>query len=95
MFKWLIKSHKFVLKQQNDIPLCIEPEKMNEWQKTDVILNIINCPFATLTESKIPNVWYHHDDSIDFLFSLQSRGFQWIKGTKSELKKRGLLRDDI
>lgn len=71
------------------------PEKTNEWQKTDVIINIMNCPFATLTESKIPNIWYHHDDRIDYLFMLQARGFYRIKGSKADMNKRGLLRDGV
>jgi hypothetical protein len=101
MFKWLIELHKLIkprqpaLQQRNVIRLCLEPEEMNEWQKTDVIINIINCPFATLTESKVPNIWYHHDDRIDYLFTLQARGFHWIKGSKSAMKKRGLLRHGV
>jgi hypothetical protein len=77
------------------IRLCLEPEEMNEWQKTDVIINIINCPFATLTESKVPNVWYHHDERIDYLFALNARGFHWIRGSKAAMQKRGLLRHGV
>ena len=85
----------FAPKQPIVIHLCLEPEEMNKWQKTDVIINITNCPFATLTESKISNIWYHHDDRIDHLFTLQARGFHWIKGSKAAMNKRGLLRLEI
>lgn len=101
MFKRLLellmpnKLHQPALQQCNVIRLCLEPEEMNEWQKTDVIINIINCPFATLTESKVPNVWYHHDERIDYLFALNARGFHRIKGSKAAMKKRGLLRHGV
>ena len=56
LLKMLFGSRKPTLKKPDVIHLCLKPEDMNEWQKTDVIINIINCPFATLTESKIPNI---------------------------------------
>lgn len=101
MFKRLLELLKLnklrqpALQQCNVIRLCLEPEEMNEWQKTDVIINVINCPFATLTESKMPNVWYHHDERIDALFSLEARGFHIIRGSKAAMKKQGLLRHGV
>lgn len=71
----------------------IEPEEMNEWQKTDIVLNVQNRPFITLTESKMPNLWYH--DEIDEVFCLTSKGFKVIKGSKKILFERGLGRFDI
>lgn len=58
-------------------------------QKTDVLLNVENCPFVTLTESKIPNTWYHNDT--DVLFRLTQNGFKIIKGSKKSLIKNNLL----
>lgn len=52
---------------------------------TDVVININNIPFITLTESKIENVWYH--DKIDSLFILTQKGFKYIKGSKCTLLK--------
>lgn len=63
---------------------------MKDWQKTDVIINVENAPFITLTESKLGNVWYHHE--IDNLFCLTSRGFKAINGSKSKLFERNLQR---
>ena len=63
---------------------------MNEYQNTDVVINVLNCPFITLTESKMRNVWYH--DEIDTLFCLTVRGFEVIKGSKKMLFERGLGR---
>jgi hypothetical protein len=97
MFKKLLgllkinKQRLPALQQCKVIRLCPESEDMNDWQKTDVIINITNCPFATLTESKIPNIWYHHDDRLDYLFTLKAKGFYCIKGSKSYIKTQGLL----
>ena len=44
------------------------PEIESDFVKTDAVINILNCPFLTLTESKMPNVWYHH--KLDNLFAL-------------------------
>lgn len=92
MFKLL---QKLFTKKGNRIKpvvmrMCLEPEQMNEWQNTDVIINVQNCPFITLTESKMPNVWYH--DEIDLLFCLTARGFKVIKGSKKILFERGMER---
>ena len=70
--------------------MCLKQEEMNEYQKTDVVINVENCPFITLTESKMANVWYH--DEIDAVFCLTSRGFKIIKGSKKILFKLGLQR---
>lgn len=100
MFKVLLgflklnKQRQPALRQFDVVRLCLEPEEMNEWQKTDIIINIMSCPFATLTESKLPNTWYHHDDRIDCLFELCDRGFRLVKGSKSAINKLGLLRRD-
>jgi hypothetical protein len=81
-------------KQQCNIPvvrrMCLEQEEMNEYQYTDVVINVLNVPFMTLTESKMGNVWYH--DEIDALFCLTARGFKVIKGSKKILFERGLGR---
>lgn len=63
---------------------------MSKHQKTDVVINMQDFPFLTLTESKIGNVWYH--DKADLLFALSSRGFRVIKGSKKILFKNGLGR---
>ena len=57
---------------------------------TDVVININNIPFITLTESKIENVWYH--DKIDSLFILTQQGFKRIKGSKCTLLKKDLIK---
>tara|TARA_R110002096_G_scaffold178359_1_gene355276 strand:+ start:466 stop:687 length:222 start_codon:yes stop_codon:yes gene_type:complete len=57
--------------------------------RTDVLLGV-NCPFITLTESKMGNVWYH--DTEDFLCHITARGFRVLKhGSKSALIKRNML----
>jgi hypothetical protein len=56
---------------------------------TDVCL-APNFPFITLTESKIPNVWYHEE--LDELFVLSERGFSLTKGSKKALKKRKFIK---
>ena len=64
---------------------------MNEYQKTDVVLNMEGIPFMTLTESKLANIWYH--EHLPYLFTLSSRGFRvYNKGNKECLFKRGLGR---
>lgn len=57
--------------------------------KTDVVVNLRNKPFLTLTESKIPNVWYHN--IVDKIFMLTSKGFYVKNGSKKELQKLNLL----
>ena len=73
--------------------LCINTEEMNEWQKTDVVL-AWNIPFMTLTESKLPNVWYH--EHFDWLCKHTSEGFKQEKmafgGSKKILFERGFGR---
>ncbi len=64
--------------------------EINKHQKTDVILNMGGVPFMTLTESKIPNTWYHED--LDYLFLLTSKGFRVHKGSKKTLFKQGVGR---
>lgn len=80
----------------NVIRLCINPEEMNEWQLTDVVL-IQNCPFMTLTESKCPNVWYH--EQLDWLFRYTSEGFvpdlKAFGGSKKILFERGFGRHGV
>lgn len=41
------------------IKLTFPFEEMNEHQLTDVVFLGRNFHFLTLTESKLPNVWYH------------------------------------
>lgn len=55
----------------------------------DVLLDVEDFPFVELTESKIPNVWYHADT--DELFELTSRGFKMIQGSKKKLEQQNLL----
>jgi hypothetical protein len=62
---------------------------MSQKQKTDVVLDVKNRPFITLTESKLPNVWFH--DKMDRLFYLTENGFLSIKGSKKELIERGYI----
>jgi hypothetical protein len=57
---------------------------------TDVCL-APNFPFITLTESKVPNVWYHEER--DELFVLSKCGFSLTKGSKKALKRNKLLND--
>jgi hypothetical protein len=90
LLKWLFGNRKPELNKPVVRRMCLEPEEMNEWQNTDVIINVQNCPFITLTESKMANVWYH--DEIDLLFALTARGFKVIKGSKKILFERGLGR---
>lgn len=57
---------------------------------TDIVLDATNCPFATMTMSKIPNVWYHNNT--DKLFSLSKLGFRQLKiGSKKALIKNKLI----
>jgi len=93
ILKYLIAVRNRIFKKNTPILICIKPEEMNEWQKTDVVINLPNCPFITLTQSKISNLWYH--DEIDMLFCLTSRGFKSIKGNKKILFKYGLERSHI
>ena len=73
--------------------LCLNPEEMNEWQKTDVILSW-NFPFMTLTESKMPNVWYH--EHFNWLCKYTPDGFKpelkAFSGSKKILFERGFGR---
>jgi len=74
-----------------DVRLSLPHEEMNEYQKTDVVLNMEGIPFMTLTESKLPNTWYH--EHLPYLFTLSSGGFRvHNKGTKEGLFKRGFGR---
>lgn len=56
---------------------------------TAILINAINCPFVTLTESKVPNHWYHPNR--DEIFMLTPSGFKCIRGSKSIMKKDNLL----
>lgn len=56
---------------------------------TDILLTAENLPLVTLTESKIPNTWYHIDT--DRLFCLTSNGFKHIKGSKKQLENMELI----
>lgn len=56
---------------------------------TDVLLNVVNCPFVTLIESRVPNIWFH--EKTDYLFCLTSKGFKLIEGNKKYLEKQNLL----
>ena len=57
---------------------------------TDVVLNMQNFPFLTLTESKMSNCWYH--ETIDFCFCLTKGGFiMQPKSSKKKLKELNLL----
>ena len=60
---------------------------------TDVVVNILNAPFITLKESKIPNLWYHNE--IDKIFYLTSKGFKLLKvGSKKTMIKKGFIKDE-
>ena len=63
--------------------MCLDPNEMNEYQKTDVLIDAVNCPFITLTESRISNIWYH--DELDYLFTYTPLGFERIDGDKSSI----------
>lgn len=63
--------------------MCLDPNEMNEYQKTDVLIDAVNCPFITLTESRISNIWYH--DELNYLFTYTSLGFERIDGDKSSI----------
>jgi len=75
------------------VRLTLPVEEMNEHQLTDVVLGW-NFPFMTLTESKLPNVWYH--ESFDWLCKYTPRGFAQDKlafgGSKKILFERGFGR---
>lgn len=75
------------------VRLTLPVEEMNEYQLTDVVLGR-NFPFMTLTESKMPNVWYH--ESFDWLCKYTPRGFAQDKlafgGSKKILFERGFER---
>jgi hypothetical protein len=90
ILKWLFGARKPVLNKPVVMRMCLEPKEMNEWQKTDVVINVLNCPFITLTESKMANLWYHEE--MDAVFCLTSQGFKVIKGSKKILFDRGLGR---
>jgi len=67
------------------IRLRIPQNELNEHQRTDVVLSW-NFPFMTLTESKIPNVWYH--EHFDWLCVLTSRGFKPLLNSFGGSKKK-------
>lgn len=66
------------------------PADIDVW--TDIIVNVTNCPFITLTESLINNIWYH--EKLETTFYLTSKGFVGRhKGYKrSDLERLNLLR---
>lgn len=58
--------------------------------RTDVVYNVKNAPFITLTESRMPNLWYH--ETFTVLFILTARGFKLIPTPgKSFLEQSRLL----
>ena len=63
--------------------MCLDPTEMNENQKTDVLIDAVNCPFITLTEFRVGNIWYH--DELNYLFTYTSLGFKRIDGEKSDI----------
>ena len=93
LLKWLFGSRKPALNKPVVVSMCLKQEEMNGGKKTDVVINVLNCPFITLTESKMVNLWYH--DEIDAVFCLTSRGFKVIKGSKKILLEHGLRRHYI
>lgn len=56
---------------------------------TDIVRNVLNAPFITLTESKINNHWYH--ETRDEIFQLTSNGFRVIKGSKKVFEENNWL----
>jgi len=69
--------------------MVLEESEMNQHQKTDFVVNVMNAPLITLTESKIPNEWWHPE--IDNLFHLTANGFYLSERKKTELVKYNLL----
>ena len=82
-----------IFKKKQKVYVTIEwtlpQEGLTEYQKTDFAM-INNRPLITLTESKTPNVWYHHQ--INNLFALTADGFKIIKGHKNNLISDNLIR---
>jgi len=81
------KTKSFAIKK-----MTIEPHEMNEWQKTGVVLNAQGLPFMTLTETTLPNVWYH--DEVDCLFMLTPSGFKIVyPSSKKGLSQKTLRKE--
>ena len=56
---------------------------------TDIAKDFLNQPFVTLTESKIPNHWYHKD--YHGVFMLTKSGFKLIAQRKKFLEENNFL----
>lgn len=74
-----------IFKKKKKIYVAIEwtlpKESLTEHQRTEDTYGMVNPLEITLTESKIPNVWYHHQ--INNLFLLTAKGFDVLpKGHK-------------
>jgi len=84
-----------LVKENNSlhVKLTLPVQEIKEHQLTDVVLKS-NFPFMTLTESKLPNVWYH--ESFDWLCKLTPMGFKQeklaFKGSKKILFEQGFER---
>ena len=48
--------------------------EIHKKQVADIVLGLKNFPFATMKESKIPNIWYHEETN--YLFILTNNGFK-------------------
>jgi len=62
---------------------------MSQKQKTDVVLDVKNRPLITLTESNLPNIWFH--EKMDRIFYLTPKGFLTVEGSKKKLIERGYI----
>jgi hypothetical protein len=93
---WMVEKRFRKLRKDKPnefIEWVIPKERMEEYQKTDV-LHIGGFPFITMTESKMVNSWYH--DKLDYVCYLSMDGFHITKNSylnKSSLEERGLLRE--
>jgi hypothetical protein len=84
-----------IFKKKEKVYVAIEwtlsNESLTEHQKTADTYGMTDPLEITLTESKIPNIWYHHQ--INNLFRLTAKGFELIpKGHKSNLISENLIR---
>ena len=62
-----------------DARLSLNDNELTKFQKTDVLLDFVNVPFATLTESKMTNAWYFEHIDKDYVFHLTANGFKISK----------------
>jgi hypothetical protein len=84
-----------IFKKQKKIYVTIEwtlpEESLTEYQKTADTYGMTDPLKITLTESKMLNVWYHHQ--INNLFCLTARGFELLpKRHKNNLIADNLIR---